>query len=69
MSFAFSNRIKERSSQSAGLVVDMALYTETNSVNGSANTGDVAEALTTALDFQTPPVNDLRSRVCKWFLL
>jgi hypothetical protein len=32
----------------------------TSSLSGSANTGDVAEGLTTALDLQKPPVNDLR---------
>jgi hypothetical protein len=34
--------------------------TATSSINVSANTGDVAEVLTTALDLQKPPINDLR---------
>jgi hypothetical protein len=33
--------------------------TATNSLNGSANTVDVAEGLTIALDLQKHPVNDL----------
>jgi hypothetical protein len=32
--------------------------TATNSLNGWANTGDMAEGLTTALDLQKPLVND-----------
>jgi hypothetical protein len=36
--------------------------TATNSLDGSANIGDVEEGLTTALDRQKPPVNDLRGK-------
>jgi hypothetical protein len=36
--------------------------TATNSPSGLANTGDVAEALTTALDLQKPPVSDLHGQ-------
>jgi hypothetical protein len=64
MFLAFKNQITERTSQSAGLVANMVFIkhcdTATNSLNGSANTGDVAEALMTALDLQKPLVNDLR---------
>jgi hypothetical protein len=34
----------------------------TSSPNGSANTGDVADSLTTALDLQRPPVIDMREQ-------
>jgi hypothetical protein len=36
--------------------------TATNSLNGSANTVDVAEDLTAALDLQKPTVNYLRGQ-------
>jgi hypothetical protein len=45
-------------SQSAGLLIDVFLY----SLNCSANTGDVTQGLTTALDLQEPPVSDLRGQ-------
>jgi hypothetical protein len=42
--------------------------TATNSLNGSANTVDVAEDLTAALDLQKPTVNDLRGQDTQTFL-
>lgn len=41
----------------------------TNSLSDLANTGEMAEGLTMALNLQTPLVNDYMGRVHKWFLL
>jgi hypothetical protein len=61
-------------SQSAGLVrIDVVLYKAlgqaTNSLYGSANTVDVADGLTTALDLQNPAINDLRGQGAQTLIL
>jgi hypothetical protein len=69
--FAFKNRITEGTSKSAGFMIDMAPKhrdTATNSFNGSANTGDVAEGQTTVLDLNLRSVT-CAGRVLNRFLL
>jgi hypothetical protein len=56
--------IQQPSSQPFGI----HCYTASKWLNGSENTGDVTEGLTTALDLQKFPVKDLREQDAQVFL-
>jgi hypothetical protein len=64
MDFAFENRITVRISQSARLAIDIVLYKALLHSNQFTQWlgkhWGRGEGLTTALDLQKPPVNDLR---------
>jgi hypothetical protein len=62
------NWITECNLQSAGLVIDM-IDKHCDSLNGSANTGDMTECLATVLNLQNPPSITCAGRVSKWFLM
>jgi hypothetical protein len=50
------------------MVLYKTLITGTNSLNGMANAVDVVEVLTTALNLQIPPINDLHRQGAQMIL-